>query len=78
MVKERKALRSIKAEKHIVEIQRTFDTYKSTLTLYFSHLTAMAGSDRSLCAAGADSKSYEVPAMGVNHFVGRKYLLNRI
>ena len=38
----------------------------------------MAGSDQSLSAAGTDSKFYEVPAMGVNHFVGRKYLLDRI
>ena len=78
LVKGRKALKSIKAEKYIVEIQRTLDTYKSTLTLYFSHLTAMAGSDQSLSAVGAYSKFYEVPAMGVNHFVGRKYLLDRM
>ena len=78
MVKGRKAIKSIKAEKYIVEIQRTLDTYKSTLTLYFSHLTAMVSSDQSLSAAEADSKFYEVPAMGVNYFVGRKYLLDRI
>ncbi len=70
MVKGRKALKSIKTEKYTVEIQRILDTYKSTLTLYFSHLTAMAGSYQILSAAGADSKFYEVPAMGVNHFIG--------
>ena len=78
MVKGRKAIKSIKAEKNIVEIQRALDTYKSTLTLYFSHLTVMAGSDQGLSTAGADLKFYEVPAMGVNHFVGRNYLLDRI
>lgn len=78
MLRGRKALKSIKAEKDIVEIQRTLDTYKSTLTLYFSHLTVMAGLDQSPSAAGADAKFYEVPAMSVNHFVGREYLLARI
>lgn len=53
MVKGRKALKYIKAEKHIAEIQPTLDTYKSTSLLYFSRLTAMAGSDPSLTAAGA-------------------------
>ena len=78
MAKGKKAIKSIKAEKNIVEIQRTLDTYKSTLTLYFSHLTAMAGSDQGLAATETDLNFYEVPAMGVNYFVGRKYLLDRI
>ena len=70
IAKGKKALKRIKAEKDIAEIQRTLETYKSTLTLYFSHLTIMASSDSSLGPAGVDGKFYEVPAMGVNHFVG--------
>ncbi len=46
--KTKKAIRSIRTEKAIGEIQRTLETYKSTLTLYFSHLTVMATSDSSL------------------------------
>lgn len=41
-----------------------------TLTLYLSQLTIMA--------SPAESKFYEVPAMRVNHSVGRKYLLDCI
>lgn len=38
----------------------------------------MASSDQSLPAAATESKFYEVPAIRVNQFVGRKYLLDRI
>ena len=38
----------------------------------------MASSDQSLPAVAAESKFYEIPALRVNHFVGRKYLLDRI
>lgn len=48
------------------------------MTLYFSHLTVMASSGQSLPAVATKSKFYEVPAMRVNRFVGRKYLLDRI
>ena len=78
LIKGKKAIKSIKAEKNIAEIQRILETYKSTLTLYFSHLTVMAPSGQSLPALAAESRFYEVPAMRVNHFVGRTYLLNRI
>lgn len=78
LIRGKKAIKSIKAEKNIAEIQRTLETYKSTLTLYFSHLTVMASSGQSLPAVAAESKFYEVPAIRVNHFVGRKYLLDRI
>ena len=78
LIKGKKAIKSIKAEKNIAEFQRILETYKSTLTLYFSHLTVMASSDQSLPAVAAESKFYEIPAIRVNHFVGRKYLLDRI
>lgn len=78
LIKGKKAIKSIKAEKSIADIQRILETYKSTLTLYFSHLTVMASSGQILPAVAAESKFYEVPAIRVNHFVGRKYLLNRI
>ena len=78
LMKGRKAIKSIKAEKNIAEIQRILETYKSTLTLYFSHLTVMTSSEQSLPAVAAESKFYEIPAIRVNHFVGRKYLLDRI
>ena len=78
LIKGRQDIKSIKAEKNIAEIQRILETYKSSLTLYFGHLTIMASSGQSLPAVTADSKFYEVPAMRVNHFVGRKYLLDRI
>ena len=77
LMKGKKALKSITVEKNIAEIQRILETYKSTLTLYFSHLTIMS-SGQSLPAVAAKSKFYEVPAMRVNRFVGRKYLLDRI
>ena len=78
LIKGRKAIKSIKAEKHIAEIQRILETYKSTLMLYFSHVTVMASSDQSLPAVAAQSKFCEIPAIRVNYFVGRKYLLDRI
>ena len=78
LTKGKKAIKSIKAERNIAEIQRILETYKSTLTLYFSHLTIMASQGQSLPAVTAVPKFYEVPAMRVNHFVGRKYLLDRI
>lgn len=78
LTKGKKAIKSIKVEKNIAEIQRILETYKSTLTLYFSHLTVMASSGQSLPAVAAKSRFYEVPAMRVNRFVGRKYLLDRI
>ena len=78
LTKGKKAIKSIKAEKNIAEIQRVLETYKSTLTLYFSHLIVVAPSGQSLPAVAAESKFYEVPAMRVNHFVGRKHLLDRI
>lgn len=74
----KKVIKSFKAEKNIAEIQRILETYKSTMTLYFSHLTVMASPGQSLSAVAADSKFYEIPAIWVNHFVGRKYLLDRI
>lgn len=78
LIKGKKVIKSIKAEKNIAEIQRILETYKSTLTLYFSHLTVMASSGQSLPAVAAESKFYEIPAIRVNHFVGRKHLLDRI
>ncbi len=78
LMKGKKAIKSIKAERKIAEIQRVLETYKSTLTLYFSHLTVMASPGQSLPAGPAEFKFYEIPAMSVNHFVGRKYLLDRI
>lgn len=38
----------------------------------------MASSGQSVPAVAAKSKFYEIPAIRVNHFVGRKYLLDRI
>ena len=38
----------------------------------------MASSGQTLPAVATKSKFYEVPAMRVNRFVGRKYLLDRI
>jgi hypothetical protein len=78
LIKGKKAIKSFKAEKSIAETQRILETYKSTLTLYFSHLTVMASSGQSLLPLAAESKFYEIPAIRVNHFVGRKYLLDRI
>lgn len=78
LIRGKKAIKSFKAERDIAEIQRVLETYKSTLTLYFSHLTVMASSGQSLPAVAAESKFYEIPATRVNHFVGRKYLLDRI
>ena len=78
LIKRRKTIKSTKAEKNIAEIQQILETYKSNLTLYFSHLTAMASSGQILPAVEANSKFYEIPAIRVNHFVGRKYLLDRI
>lgn len=76
--KGKKAIKILKAERNIAEIQRILETYKSTLTLYFSHLTDMASSGQILPAVPAESKFYEIPAIRVNHFVGRKYFLDRI
>lgn len=76
--KGKKVIKSFKAERKIAEIQRILETYKSTLTLYFSHLTVMASSGQNVPAVAAMSKFYEIPAIRVNHFVGRKYLLDRI
>lgn len=78
LTKGRKAIKSIKTEKNIAKDQRILETYKSTLTLYFSHLTVMASSDQNLHAVAADSKFYEIPAIRVNHFIGRGNLLDRI
>lgn len=38
----------------------------------------MASSGQILPAVAAESKFYEIPAIRVNHFVGRKSLLDRI
>ena len=79
MIKGKKAIKSIKAEKNIPDIQRVLETYKSTLTLFFSHLTFMASSGQILPAVAAKSKFYEVPAaMRVNRFIERKYSLDCI
>lgn len=78
LVKGKKAIKSIGAEKNITEIQRTLETYKSTLTLYFSHLTVVTSSGQNLPAEAAESKFYEVPAIRVSQFIGRQYLLDRI
>lgn len=78
-IKGKKVIKSIKAEKKIAELHPILETYKSTLTLYFSHFTVMASPGQSLPAVAAESKFYyEIPAIRVNHFVGRKYLLDRI
>lgn len=86
--KTKKALKSIRSEKSIGEIQRTLETYKSTLTLYFTHLTAMGASEQNMTAMGsteqnmpevlAHGKFFEIPAMNVQYFVGRKHLLERL
>ena len=77
-IKVKKAIKSIEAKKNIAGSQPILETYKPSLTLYLSHLTIMASSGQSLPTVTAESKFYEVPAMRVNHFVGRKYLLDRI
>lgn len=78
LMKGRKAMKGFKAEKNFAEIHRILETYKSTLLLYFSHLTVTASPGPSVPAVAAKSRFYEVPAIRVNHFVGRKYLLDRI
>ena len=77
--KTKKAIKSIRSEKMIGEIQRTLETYKSTLTLYFTHLSALPSPNANPNdAASKHGKYYEVPAMNVQYFVGRKHLLERI
>lgn len=78
LTKGKKVIKSFKAEREIAKIQRILETYKSTLTLYFCHLIVMASSGQSVPAVVARSKYYEIPAIRLNHFVGRKYLLNCI
>jgi len=75
--KAKKVVKSIRSEKAIEDIERTHEAYKSTLTLYFSHLSIMAPGD-SVVDAKVKPGYYEVPAMAVHHFVGRTYLLDTI
>lgn len=75
--KAKKVVKSIRSEKAIEEIQSTLEAYKSTLTLYFSHPNTMVPG-KSVADAKEHPKYYEVPAMAVHHFVGRKNLLEAI
>lgn len=75
--KAKKVVKSIRSEKAIEDIQRTLEAYRSTLTLYFSHLSIMAPGD-SVVDAKVKPGYYEVPAMAVHHFVRRTYLLDAI
>lgn len=56
----------------------TENRYKSTLTLYFSHFTAIAAADQSPQYAPAMQRCFEVPAMNVQYLVGRGHLIEKI
>ncbi|KAL8871438.1 MAG: hypothetical protein Q9174_002726 [Haloplaca sp. 1 TL-2023] len=75
--KTKKAIKSIRSEKALGEIQRTLETYKSTLTLYFTHFV-MASPVADQIEAPSQGFYFEVPAMNVQHFVGRQQLLERM
>ena len=78
LIKGKKVIKSLKTENNIAKLQRILETYKSTFKLYFSQLTVMGSPGQILPAVRAESKFYEIPAIRVNHFVGRKYFLDRI
>jgi hypothetical protein len=59
-----KAIASFRKEKDVAVIQRTLETYKSTLTLYFSQR-----SRASIAIAAKEIAYYEIPSLQVSHFV---------
>ncbi|KAH0551387.1 hypothetical protein GP486_007398 [Trichoglossum hirsutum] len=69
----RKAIASIRKEKVIAVIQRTLETYKSTLTLHFSQ-----GARASTFSAIRECAYYEIPSLRVSQFVERVELLEKI
>ena len=75
--KAKKVVKSIRSEKAIRDVQNTLEAYKSTLTLYCSHLSTMSPGE-SVADAKEHPKYYEVPTMAVHHFVGRNNLLEAI
>ncbi|KAH0534126.1 hypothetical protein FGG08_007284, partial [Glutinoglossum americanum] len=69
----RKAIASVLKEKDIAVIQRTLETYKSTLTLHFSQR-----SGASITNAAGESTYYEIPSLQVSQFIERVGLLGEI
>ncbi|KAI9759277.1 MAG: hypothetical protein M1840_003498 [Geoglossum simile] len=69
----RKAIASVFKEKDVAVIQRTLETYKSTLTLYFSQ-----GPRASIAIATRENTYYEIPSLRVSQFVERVELLEEI
>lgn len=70
--------KSLRAERKIDNIHRLLEAYKSTLTLYFSHLTIMTETGNEVVGARQKVCYYEVPPIGVPYFIGRKRLLEQL
>ncbi|KAI9859671.1 MAG: hypothetical protein M1813_006602 [Trichoglossum hirsutum] len=68
-----KAIASVRKEREIVMIQRTLETYKSTLMLHFSQ-----GTKASTALAVRENAYYEIPSLRVSQFVERLELLEEI
>src|SRR4051794_31627641 len=69
----RKAIVSVFKEKDVAVIQRTLETYKSTLILHFSQ-----GSRAPIDIATRENTYYEIPSLRVSQFVQRVGLLEEI
>ncbi|KAH0544047.1 hypothetical protein FGG08_001665, partial [Glutinoglossum americanum] len=68
-----KAIASVRKEKDVVVIQRTLETYKSTLTLHFSQ-----GPRAPIAIDARERVYYEIPSLRVSQFVERVELLKEI
>ena len=68
-----KAYKSIRKEKDVATIQRTLESYKTTLTLHFSQR-----SRASITNAAIESAYFEIPPIQVSRFVERVELLEEI
>ncbi|KAI4121535.1 MAG: hypothetical protein LQ347_006820 [Umbilicaria vellea] len=69
----RKIYKSIRQEKNVATIQRTLESYKTTLTLYFSQR-----SKASITNAAIESAYFEIPPIQVSRFVERVDLMGEI
>ncbi|KAH0538196.1 hypothetical protein FGG08_005212 [Glutinoglossum americanum] len=69
----RKVIASVLKERDVVGIQRTLETYKSTLTLHF--IEKYGGS---IATTARESTYYEIPSLQVPQFVERVELLEEI
>lgn len=74
MVRTWKAVGSVRIESKVIEAQRVLESYKTTLTLYFTQSTSMAGQTETEKSA-VQRTCYFFPASSSAKFVGRTEVL---